>query len=168
MFQNNIIVYLLTNSKFSYKIIKREKNSHLFLIFAKQYIPNNVIKYKEWFIQLKNETMNIQNLIEDFAKVVILQNDRIRNATDYISKVNTLTTYDQILDYKVYCERMLSMIAYNMYPTLTCNQKQQLLHFFYHQKEECDKALQRLAQDALKDKLISKLAERRTNNINWR
>ena len=92
MFQNNIIVYLLTNSKFSYKIIKKEKNSHLFLIFAKQYIPNNVIKYKEWFIQLKNETMNIQNLIEDFAKVVILQNDRIRNATDYISKVNTLTT----------------------------------------------------------------------------
>ena len=81
----------------------------------------------EWFIQLKNETMNIKNLIEDFAKVVILQNDRIRNATDYISKVTTLTTYDQILDYKVYCERMLSMIAYNMYPTLTCNQKQQLL-----------------------------------------
>ena len=111
--------------------------------------------------------MNIQHLIEDLTKVVILQNDRIRNATDYISKVNTLTTYDQILDYKVYCERMLSMIAYNMYPTLTCNQKQQLLHFFNHQKEECDKALQRLAQDALKDKLISKLAERRTNNINW-
>ena len=121
----------------------------------------------EWFIQLKNETMNIKNLIEDFAKVVILQNDRIRNATDYISKVNTLTTYDQILDYKVYCERMLSMIAYNMYPTLTCNQKQQLLHFFYHQKEECDKALQRLAQDALKDKLISKLAEGGANNVNW-
>ena len=61
----------------------------------------------EWFIQLKNETMNIKNLIEDFAKVVILQNDRIRNATDYISKVNTLTTYAQILDYNVYCERML-------------------------------------------------------------
>lgn len=59
--------------------------------------------------------MNIQHLIEDLTKVVIFQNDRIRNATDYISKVNTLTTYDQILDYKVYCERMLSMIAYNMY-----------------------------------------------------
>ena len=62
--------------------------------------------------------MNIQHLIEDLTKVVIFQNDRIRNVTDYISKVNTLTTYDQILDYKVYCERMLSMIAYNMYPTL--------------------------------------------------
>ena len=168
MFQNNIVDYLLTNSKFSYKIIKREKNSHLFLIFAKQYIPNNVIKYKEWFIQLKNETMNIQHLFEDLAKVVILQNDRILNAADFSSKVDTFTKYGQILNYKVYCERMLSMIAYNMYPTLTCNQKQQLLHFFYHQKEECDKALQRLAQDALKDKLISKLAERRTNNINWR
>ena len=115
-----------------------------------------------------NETMNIQYLFEDLAKVVILQNDRIRNAVDFSSKVDTFTKYCQILDYKVYCERMLSMIAYNMYPTLTCNQKQQLLHFFYHQKEECDKALQRLAQDALKDKLISKLAERRTNNINWR
>ena len=67
--------------------------------------------------------MNIQHLIEDLTKVVIFQNDRIRNVTDYISKVNTLTTYDQILDYKVYCERMLSMISYNMYPTLTCNQK---------------------------------------------
>ena len=55
------------------------------------------------------------------------------------------------------------MIAYNM----NSYQKQQLLHFFYHQKEECDKALQRLAQDALKDKLISKLAERGANNINW-
>ena len=109
-----------------------------------------------------------KNLIEDFAKVVILQNDRIRNATDYISKVTTLTTYDQILDYKVYCERMLSMIANDMYPTFTYNQKQQLLYFFHHQKEECDNALQRLDQDALKDKLISKLAERRANNINWR
>ena len=116
MFHNNIIGYLLTNSKFSYKIIKIEKNSCLFLIFAKQYSQNSVIKYTEWFIQLKNETMNMNNqhIIEDLAKVVILQNDRIRNATDYISKVNTLTTYDQILDYKVYCERMLSMIAYNM------------------------------------------------------
>ena len=46
-------------------------------------------------------------------------------------------------------------------------QKQQLLHFFYHQKEECDKALQRLAQDALKNKLISMLAERGANNVNW-
>ena len=63
-------------------------------------------------------------------------------------------------DYKVYCEKMLLMIAYNM----NSYQKQQLLHFFYHQKEECDKALQRLAQDALKDKLISKLAERGDNN----
>ena len=43
--------------------------------------------------------MNIQHLIEDLTKVVIFQNDRIRNATDYISKVNTFTTYDQILDY---------------------------------------------------------------------
>lgn len=108
--------------------------------------------------------INIQHLIEDLAKVVILQNDRIRNAADFSSKVNTFTKYGQILDYKVYCERMLLMIAYNMNPY----QKQQLLHFFYHQKEECDKALQRLAQDALKDKLISKLAERRVNNINWR
>ena len=122
----------------------------------------------EWFIQLKNETMNIKNLIEDFAKVVILQNDRIRNATDYISKVNTLTTYDQILDYNVYCERMLSMIANDMYPTFTYNQKQQLLYFFHHQKEECDNALQRLDLDAFKDKFISMLAERRANNINWR
>ena len=112
--------------------------------------------------------MNIQHLLEDLAKVVILQNDRIRNATDYISKLNTIITYDQILYFKVYCERILSMIAYDMYPALSYNEKQQLLHFFYHQKEECDKALQRLAQDALKDKLISKLAERRTNNINWR
>ena len=108
--------------------------------------------------------MNIQHLFEDLAKVVILQNDRIRNAVDFSSKVNTFTKYCQILDYKVYCERMLSMIANDM----DSYQKQQLLHFFYHQKEECDKALQRLAQDALKDKLISKLAERRTNNINWR
>ena len=69
--------------------------------------------------------MNIQHLIEDLTKVVIFQNDRIRNVTDYISKVNTLTTYDQILDYKVYCERMLSMIANDMYPTFTYNQKQQ-------------------------------------------
>ena len=168
MFQNNIIVYLLTNSKFSYKIIKIEKNSCLFLIFAKQYSQNSVIKYTEWFIQLKNETMNIQHLFEDLAKVVILQNDRIRNAVDFSSKVNTFTKYCQILDYKVYCERMLSMIANDMYPTFTYNQKQQLLYFFHHQKEECDNALQRLDQDALKDKLISKLAERRANNINWR
>ena len=108
--------------------------------------------------------MNIQHLFEDLAKVVILQNDRIRNATDFISKVNTITTYGQILDYKVYCERMLSMITYDMdsYP------KQQLLHFFYHQKEECDKALQRLAQDAIKDKGISILAERNSHNSGYR
>ena len=81
---------------------------------------------------------------------------------------NTFTKYGQILNYKVYCERMLSMIANDMYPTFTYNQKQQLLYFFHHQKEECDNALQRLDQDALKDKLISKLAERRANNINWR
>ena len=112
--------------------------------------------------------MNIQHLFEDLAKVVILQNDRIRNAVDFSSKVNTFTKYCQILDYKVYCERMLSMIAYDIYPTLSYNQKQQLVRFFHHQKEECDKALQRLAQDALKDKLLSKLAERRTNNINWK
>ena len=168
MFHNNIIGYLLTNSKFSYKIIKIEKNSCLFLIFAKQYSQNSVIKYTEWFIQLKNETMNIQHLFEDLAKVVILQNDRIRSATDFISKVNTITTYGQILDYKVYCERMLSMIANDMYPTFTYNQKQQLLYFFHHQKEECDNALQRLDLDAFKDKFISMLAERRANNINWR
>ena len=168
MFKTIVLGYLLTNSKFSYKIIKREKNCLLFLIFAKQYTQNSVIKYTEWFIQLKNETMNIQHLLEDLAKVVILQNDRIRNATDYISKLNTIITYDQILYFKVYCERILSMIAYDMYPALSYNEKQQLLHFFYHQKEECDKALQRLDQDALKDKLISKLAERRANNINWR
>ena len=108
--------------------------------------------------------MNIQHLFEDLAKIVILQNDRIRNAADFSSKVDTFTKYGQILNYKVYCERMLSMIAHNMNPY----QNQQLLHFFYHQKEECDKALQRLDQDALKDKLISKLAERRANNINWR
>ena len=99
---------------------------------------------------------------------MILQNDRIRNAVDFSSKVNTFTKYCQILDYKVYCERMLSMIANDMYPTFTYNQKQQLLYFLHHQKEECDNALQRLDQDALKDKLISKLAERRANNINWR
>ena len=73
----------------------------------------------------KNETMNIQHLFEDLAKVVILQNDRIRNAVDFSSKVNTFTKYCQILDYKVYCERMLSMIANDMYPTFTYNQKQQ-------------------------------------------
>ena len=110
--------------------------------------------------------MNIQNLFEDLAKVVILQNDRIRNAADFSSKVDTFTKYGQILNYKVYCERMLSMIAYDMYPALTYNQKQQLLHFFHHQKEECDKALQRLTQDAFKDKIISMLAERGANNVN--
>ena len=66
-------------------------------------------------------------------------------------------------DYKVYCEKMLLMIAYNM----NSYQKQQLLYFFHHQKEECDNALQRLDQDALKDKLISKLAEGGANNVNW-
>ena len=47
-----------------------------------------------------------------------------------------------------------------MYPFLTYEQREQLVHFFHHQKEECDKALQRLGQDALRDKGISKLAER--------
>ena len=112
--------------------------------------------------------MNNQHIIEDLAKVVILQNDSIRNATDFISKINSITSYGQILDYKVYCERMLSMIAYDIYPTLSYNQKQQLVRFFHHQKEECDKALERLGQDAFKDKYISMLAERRANNINWK
>ena len=56
------------------------------------------------------------------------------------------------------------MIAYNM----NSYQKQQLLHFFYHQKEECDKALQRLAQDAIKDKGISILAEMNSHNSGYR
>ena len=112
--------------------------------------------------------MNIKQIMEDLIRVLVLQNDGIRYAADYVSNVNTLSIYNQILDYKVNCERMLSMIAYNMYPFLTYNQRQQLLKFFHHQKEECNKALLRLTQDSLCDKALSKLAERMSSGISRR
>lgn len=53
------------------------------------------------------------------------------------------------------------MIVSNMYPSLTYEQRQQLLHFFHHQKAECERALQKLSEEVIRDRYISKIARRK-------
>ena len=88
-----------------------------------------------------------QNNIVNIAKYYILQDDTIRSYADIISKTKTLFTVNQICNYKAYCEKMPLMIVSNMYPSLTYEQRQQLLHFFHHQKAECERALQKLSEE---------------------
>ena len=98
------------------------------------------------------------NSIENLVKFLALQDDTIRHFADITSKAKTLFIANQICNHRAYCERMPFMIASNMYSWLTYEQRKQLVHFFHHQTEECDRDLQKLSEKVLCDRCISNLA----------
>ena len=102
---------------------------------------------------------NYQNNIETLVKYILRQRDVLRPYIDIFEKAKRLFTADQIYRHRVCCENGIKMIASNMFPNVSYEERHQAIHYLHHQMEECDKALREMSQEALRDEIISKLMD---------
>ncbi|MBQ8362159.1 MAG: hypothetical protein IJX44_09495 [Bacteroidaceae bacterium] len=90
--------------------------------------------------------------IADLMKILISQNERVRRASDTLSKAHTLYTAGQIMDRRARLANIASLVSYGMLPA-SPEEKQQIMEICHHQISECDKMLRKIGEDAIKDEV---------------
>lgn len=91
--------------------------------------------------------------IADLMKILISQNERVRRASDVLSKAHTLYTAGQVMGHRARFANIASLVSCGMLPT-SPEEKQQIMEICHHQIFECDKVLRKMEEDAVKDKVI--------------
>lgn len=97
--------------------------------------------------------------IADLMKILILQNERARSAYDAMSKVNTLYTAGQVLDYRARLANIASLVSCGILPA-SSDEKHQIMEMCHHQISGCDEVLRKIGEDAVKDEVISLITKR--------
>lgn len=111
-------------------------------------------------LNLNNMNRNYPIDIESMAKLLLQRNEAFHPYLDMLSRVKTLSTADQICSCRAYYENLIHMVACHMFPKLSNEVCNRVVHYSRHQIEECDRALRRLSQDALRDELIKAAMKR--------
>ena len=91
--------------------------------------------------------------IADLMKILISQNEKVRRASDALSKAHTLYTAGQIMDRRARLANIASLVSCGMLPT-SPEEKQQIMEICHHQISECDKVLRKIGEDAVKEEAI--------------
>lgn len=104
------------------------------------------------------------NPIEIMGKLIALQDERVRRGNDLISKAQTLANTQWLLNHKACCENIAMLLISNCLPCSSMNERQRLIARCYNEIIECNKALEQLGMDTIKDEIISKLAEMASYN----
>lgn len=101
--------------------------------------------------------MNIINLLELATKLILLQNDRVRDFYSNMSKVNTLVhagqLYRQIEDYQ-----RIASFASCCPPSY---ERSKILEQCNHGTNDCYNELKRLTKEALRDNVFERYADMR-------
>lgn len=92
--------------------------------------------------------------IADLMKILISQNERVRRASDALSKAHTLYTAGQIMDRRARLANIASLVSCGMLPT-SPEEKQQIIKICHHQISECDEVLRKMGEDAVKEEVSS-------------
>lgn len=97
--------------------------------------------------------------IADLMKILISQNERVRRASDVLSKAHTLYTAGQIMDRRARLANIASLVSCGMLPA-SPEEKQQIMEICHHQIAGCDEVLQKMGENAIKEELISIMTKR--------
>lgn len=114
-------------------------------------------------LNLNNMNRNYPIDIESMVKLLLQRNEAFRPYLDMLSRVKTLSTADQICSCRAYYENLIHMVACHMFPKLSNEECNRVVHYSRHQIEECDRALRRLSQNALRDEVVGEFVKRFAN-----
>ncbi|MBE6282809.1 MAG: hypothetical protein E7098_00495 [Mediterranea massiliensis] len=105
------------------------------------------------------------NPIEILNKLLVLQNERVRKWNDIMSKTKTVATANWLMQHKTACESIANQLLRG-FINLPESDRNRLLSECINEIDKCNKALYHLGMDAIKDEVISKLADSITNKSN--
>lgn len=103
------------------------------------------------------------NPVEILSKLLVLQNERVRMWNDIMSKTKTVATANRLMQHKTACESVANQLLRG-FINLPESDRNRLLSECINEIDKCNKALNHLGMDAIKDEVISKLAEVITYN----
>ena len=102
----------------------------------------------------------LSNLLEDLAKNIVLQNDDIRYANSFISRSMFLNYVYNLINQRVRYNNIAMFTSANMLPFSSFKEKNDIVGLYRHKINECDRVLDELLFNALKEEVISMRVER--------
>lgn len=99
------------------------------------------------------------NPLEVPGKLIAQQDKETRNVSDFMSKAKTFANIQWLLDYKTCCENIAMQLISSPLLNLSGSERHRLIEHYLNKIIECNKALNQVGLDAIKDEIISKLTE---------
>lgn len=99
---------------------------------------------------------NIQELV---SKLILLSNPATHDAVDALSKKKTANDVANILNHRALCSNIQSLIAFNILPCASIEEKNNMILQCQNEINACDKVLGNTMQKAIFDYFMSQITK---------